>query len=369
MNDPFEPGFFARASRPFRRVAILRASRLGDLICATPALRGIRGAFPAAEISLIALPMFEQVIAGLRSVDRFVPFPGFPGIADQFFEAEKSLRFFEEMQAQRFDIVIQLHGSGVYSNPVALLLGGRQTVGFVREGDPPGRLDAAFSYPVNRHEVLRLLDFMNFLGIEANDRATEFPVRQESRDEAGRLLSGLPRPRVGLHPGAREKTKRWNKAGFAAVANRVADRLGGSAVVIGTEDDRRVLHEMVSGIRGMVCDLSGRTSLALLGGVIGSLDLLITNDSGPAHIAYALGTPSITLFGSTRPEEWAALDAKLHPAIFHPVDCRPCNYVNCPIGTVCLEKITVDEVSIAAERLLRRPGGSGTGGGPRITRI
>ncbi len=362
MNDPFEPGFIARVSRPIRKVGILRASRLGDLICATPALRAIRGAFPEAEISLIALPMFEQLVAGLRSVDRFVPFPGFPGIADQFFEARKCLHFLGEMQAKNFDLVVQMHGSGVYSNPVALMLGARQTVGFVREGDPPGRLEAAFPYPVNRHEVLRLLDFTRFLGIDCDDRTIEFPVSQDCRDEAGRMLSQLPHPLVGLHPGAREKTKRWKAAGFAAVANQVADRLGGSAVIIGTEDDRMILREVVSGIRGVVCDLTGRTSLALLGGVIGSLDLLITNDSGPAHIAYALGTPSITLFGSTRPEEWAALDDKIHPAIFHPVDCRPCSYDECPIGTICLEKITVDEVIVAAERLLSRPGGQGPEG-------
>ncbi len=342
MKDPFVPGFVARASPPIGKIAVLRASRLGDLICATPALRALRAAFPVSEITLIALPIFEELVRSLGSVDRFVPFPGFPGIAEQFFEAGRSLRFFAEMQAERFDLVVQMHGSGVFSNPVALMLGGRQTVGFVRPGDPPGRLDAAFSYPVNRHEVLRLLDFVHFIGIEAGDRATEFPVTADSRAKAEVLLSALPRPLVGLHPGAREETKRWSPDRFAAVADRVAERFGGTVVLIGTEEDRTLLREIAAAIQANVCDLTARTSIGVLGGVIARLDLLLTNDSGPAHIAYALGTPSVTLFGSTRPEEWASLDPELHPALFHPLGCPP------------LEQITVDEVTAAACRLLEK---------------
>ena len=95
-------------------------------------------------------------------LDHFVPFPGFPGTAEQFFDAPRGTNFFADMQAERFDLAIQLHGSGVYSNPFTSMLGARWTVGFVRPDEPAGLLDVALPMPAKGHERDRLLAMSTF---------------------------------------------------------------------------------------------------------------------------------------------------------------------------------------------------------------
>lgn len=128
----FEAGFLARLPEPPRKVAILRASRVGDFLCATPAYRA---ALPASHITLITLPMLRDLAERLPYFDRVVDFPGFPGIAEQLFEPGRFAAFLHAMRAERFDLAIQMQGSGVNSNPFLLLLGAHYTAGFVRSGD------------------------------------------------------------------------------------------------------------------------------------------------------------------------------------------------------------------------------------------
>lgn len=164
MSDPFSPGLLSRLPEPPRKVALVRASRIGDFVCATPAFRALRQALPDAEITLIAMPFVRELVARSPHLDCFVPFPGFPGMAEQFFDARQVSSFFQQMQALQFDLAIQMHGSGVYSNPFTLMLGAQTTAGFVREGDPALRLDAALAMPQREHEVRRVLALTTFLG-------------------------------------------------------------------------------------------------------------------------------------------------------------------------------------------------------------
>ena len=138
-RDPFRPGLLNELARPPEKIVILRASRIGDFINGSPAFRALRGAFPGAKIDLITLPMLEGLAQRLGCFDEIIPFPGYPGLAEQFFDPARALAFFQEMQAEQFDLAIQMQGSGVYSNPFTLMLGARRTAGFVRPGDPAGR--------------------------------------------------------------------------------------------------------------------------------------------------------------------------------------------------------------------------------------
>src|SRR2546429_9284713 len=97
MTNPFLPGLLSRFQQPPRKVVLLRASRIGDFICATPAFRALRAALPNAEISMITLPMLRDLALRSPYLDRFIAFPGFPGIAEQFFDARRTLRFFDLM--------------------------------------------------------------------------------------------------------------------------------------------------------------------------------------------------------------------------------------------------------------------------------
>lgn len=146
------------------RVAVVRALRLGDLLCAVPALRALRAALPLAHVTLIGLPLAREFVRRCPHVDDFEEFPGYPGIADQPVMADRTLAFLRRMQQRRFDLAVQLHGSGVFSNPFTRLLGAHQTVGFTRAGETDLGLDFAIPYPSTGSEVQRLLRLTRALG-------------------------------------------------------------------------------------------------------------------------------------------------------------------------------------------------------------
>lgn len=353
MSDPFAPGLLSRLPEPPRKVAVLRASRIGDFVCATPAFRALRAALPDAEITLITLPMLHALAARLLSVDRVAAFPGFPGLAEQLFDARRTARFLRRMQAKRFDLAVQMQGTGLYSNVFTLMLGARTTAGFVRPGDPPGRLDAALPFPERGHEAERVLALTTFLGAPTLASAPEFPLRTMDHAAAEGLLLGAEPPLIGVHPTARDSTRRWGLERFAAAAMELRHRHGGTIVVLGEADDRATVDAAFRRNGPPFMNLMGRTSLATLGAVIARLALLVTNDTGPAHIAYALGTPTVTVFGGGDAERYAPPLGGPHRVLLHEVPCRPCGYAVCPIHNLCLERVTVEQVLGAAEGWMR----------------
>ena len=340
---------------PIRRIAILRALQIGDLLLAVPALRAIRDRFPRAEITLIGLPWAEDFARRFaRYVDRFVAFPGYPGIAEAPYAPDRAARFFADQRAYGYDLAIQMHGNGAASNGFCVALAARLTAGYYADQQPEG-LAIAASYPDSSHEIARNLDLARMLGATCLTSALEFPLQLKDTAEAARLLrpiAGLPQPWIGLHAGARAPSRRWPAERFAAVAVELARREGATIILTGGPDEVETARA-VAGVMGCeLLNLSGRTSLGGLAAVIRRLDLYITNDTGPSHLAEAVGTPSITLFGPADPHRWAPLDAERHPILHAEVACSPCGFTECPIDHACLRRISSARVVALAERLL-----------------
>ncbi len=342
------------AKRPPRKIAVLRALHLGDLLLAVPALRAMRTGFPSAEITLIGLP-WAQTFARRFShyVDRFVVFPGFPGIIESDVVPERTAKFIGEQRAYAYDLVVQMHGSGRISNRIALALGGAVTAGYYEKTSPQG-LSVGAHYPSDQPEIVRNLGLARLLGCPNRTIKLEFPLSQEDRSEAAALLRQLnpSRPVVALHPGSRSPSRRWPSEYFAMAADAFARRYDAQILLTGGHDEvdaaRRVRDHMVS----EPLDLAGKTSLGGLAAIIERLDLFVSNDTGPAHMADALGTPSVTLFGPADPRRWAPLDRSLHPIVRWPVECSPCPHWECPIDHRCLRLLSPDVVVDVAARLL-----------------
>ncbi len=351
--DPFAPGLLARLPEPPRKVALLRASRIGDFICAIPAFRALRHALPDAEITVITLPILRDIAIRIPYLDRYVAFPGFPGIAEQFFDARTTTRFLQAMQEEHFDLALQMQGSGVYSNPFTLLLGAKATAGFVRPGDPPGLLTAALPYPDQVHEIRCVLSFTSFLGAPEQGVQIEFPLWPQDHAEAAALLANAKPPLIGLHPAARELTRRWPIERFAAVGAALRRKYGGTVVIVGEPEEQATGEMLVQQLGEPYLNLIGKTSLVTLGAVIDRLSVLITNDTGPAHIAYALGAPTVTIFGAGNPATNGPLQEGPFRVLAHPVPCRPCGQEICPIGYACLEGVTVAMALDAADKIIR----------------
>lgn len=342
MHQPDAPGFLQRLPGPLRRVALVRPSRLGDLICATPAIRALRDALPGAEIILITLPLLRDLAVRLPAVDGYAAFPGYPGVAEQLFDARRALRFFGEMQAAGLDLALQMHESGVYSNPFTLMLGARWTAGFVRPGDGPGRLDAALPIPREGHEIDRLLALTAFLGATPRGRHTEFPLWPGDRASAADLLAGAEQPLIGLHPGARNPARLWDPQALAAAGAALRRLYGGTVVILGGPGEED-LGAALAGAAGQPClNLAGRTSLAVLGAVIARLVVLIGNDSGPAHVAYALGTPAVVVSDGGNLERYGP----------------PADGPFRPVTGPSLDRVPLDAVVAAGAEVIRLPASS-----------
>ena len=297
------------------KIALLCPSRIGDFICATPAFRALRNAWPSANITLVGLPFVRELVERSPYLDRFEAFPGYPGIAEQFFAPDRALEFFQRMQAERFDLVIQMHGSGVYSNPVALMMGGARTAGFVRPEDGPGRLDWAVPFPEHLHARSRALALFEAMGVQPCGSHAEFALWPEDHAKAAKFLASIDAPLAGLHIGSREPQKCWPAEKYLEIARRLEDRY--TLVFIGGPEESAESARL-AGALSQAVSFAGSVSLPVMGAIIDRFDFLVSNDSAPAHIGYALRRPTITLFGPTDPTVWGPPEDPMHRAVVAP---------------------------------------------------
>lgn len=346
----------ALAGKP-TRVVIVRALRLGDLLCAVPAFRALRRALPRARITLIGLPLAREFVARCPFIDDYAEFPGYPGIADQPVDPARTLAFLQQMQAAHLDLAIQLHGSGVFSNPFTRLLGARRTVGFVREGETDLGLDVALPYPEHGREVERLLSLTRALGAADVGDDIELTVLPEDtaellRHAELRLLFAQGRPVVALHPGATVATRRWAPERFAAVGDILAARYDAQIVILGNLRERPMCDAVRQRMRAPALNVAGQTSLGAVAALLAQVDLLVANDSGLAHLAAAVGSSAVVIFGAAQAETWAPRERTHYRWLSISVPCRPCALSECPIGYICLDGVSVDAVVAEATEAL-----------------
>jgi ADP-heptose:LPS heptosyltransferase len=302
------------------RIAVVRALQLGDFLTAVPALRALRFAFPESEITMIGLPWLRSIASRFGAyLDRVQDFPGFPGIDEVPYEPERTARFIQAQRRYGYDLALQMHGNGRVSNAFTHALGAPTTVGLTSEPDAAAGLTMTAPYP-DGPEVLRNLRVVELVGAAARGTELEFPLFAEDRREAQELLKPVHRRFViGIHPGARDPARRWEPESFAEVAEALADGLGAAIVLTGTAGEAPTVRDVAGFMGRPALDLAGRSSLGGLAAVVQRLDLLVTNDTGPAHLADALGTASVTIFGPADPRRWASLDQQRHPFVRRPV--------------------------------------------------
>jgi len=339
---------------PVERIAVFRALMLGDLLCAVPALRALRQAFPAARIVLVGLPWARELAARLDAVDEFMEFPGWPGLPETPPLVRAIPAFLAAMQAQRFDLAIQLHGSGPVVNPLVGCFGARQTAGFRIDGawHPPDEAERWAPWPEQGHEVERLLSLVDHLGLPRAGSELEFPLERHDFAALHEVWAGAQRarPYVCVHAGAQLASRRWPVARFAAVADALA-RQGRSIVLTGSAHEAPLAEEVRALMRQPAENLAGRTTLWTLGALVAGAELVVCNDTGISHVAAALGRPSVVVSCGADVSRWAPLDAARHAVLWQPMSCRPCAYAVCPYDHGCATAVDVPSVLAAAQRV------------------
>lgn len=310
-----------------KRVAVLRALQLGDMLCAIPSLRALRRALPEAHITLVGLPWSAELRSRFPNyIDDVLVVPGYPGLPEQPPpDRTAQEQFFSDAARRGFDLAIQLHGSGEITNGLAASLGAPHVAGFVPAGTA-ARSDLFMPYPDTVPEVQRLLALMEFLGAPVDDERLEFPLFASDRT----ALAAIPEfAAVGgvvhacVHAGARARSRRWPPARFAAIADALAAR-GLAVVLTGTADERDVVASVREQTTASFVNLCGRTTLGALAAAVSTARIVVCNDTGVSHLADALRTPSVIIADRREVPRWAPLDSERHRVVAgEPVEAIP----------------------------------------------
>jgi ADP-heptose:LPS heptosyltransferase len=302
------------------KLAVFRGLFLGDLVAATPALRALRRGYPRAEITLVSLPWTTTLAPHLPYVDRLLPYPGAPGLDDAGNEEELE-EFVGRMSAERFDLAVNMHGRGPTSTWLVARFRARRTASFIGEqGSDLPALYVEVPWDAEAHESRKLLLLAQKVGgvptATHGSAEPELRVREEDERRARALLPTDPRksPLALVHPGASVPEKRWPGEAFGRVVKDLA-QLGYTVAVTGSAREKELTQRVSSFSPGSL-DLGGKTDLSTLIALVAEANVMMSNDTGPAHLAYALRTPSVTLFGpSTDANRWGPLDRRRHTVL------------------------------------------------------
>ena len=334
-----------------RRVVVLRALQLGDMLCAVPALRALRAALPQAHITLASLPWARAFVQRFAHyVDDFLEFPGYPGLPEQPVVPERIVEFLAEAQRRRFDFAVQLHGSGSFINECIGLLGAPRSAGFHLPGDYVPDPERFMRWPQHGSEAKRLVALMRFLDLPIASEELEFPITETDRHELTTALAAVPggeslegETYVCVHPGARFASRRWPAARFAAVADGLAER-GARVVLTGSAGEATITATVAAQMRSRPIDLAGRLTLGALGALLSGAALLVSNDTGVSHSAAGVKVRSVVVASGSDVARWAPHDTERHRVLWHHLPCRPCAHVECPIGHPCALGVSVAAV-------------------------
>ena len=337
-----------------KRILVSRTDRIGDVLLSTPAIKTLRKNFPKSYIAVMVRPYARDIVLGNPYLDEVI-------IYDKY-GAQRSLystiRFAWKIRKKRFDLALILHPTN-RAHIVIFLAGIKKRVGFNRKmGFLLTDKIEHKKQEGKKHELEYTLDIIRSLGLEAEDKELFMPIRKDSEMHIEEFLanSGVsPEDRlVALHPGASCPSKIWPKERFARVVDRLADEFKVKVVVVAGLDDVDIGRDLLALLHCPYIDATGKTTVSELASLLRRCHLFISNDSGPVHIASALGRPVVAIFGRSQPglssRRWGPTgkdDIVLHKD----VGCKMCLAHNCQKGFACLKAISVEEVLSAARRL------------------
>ncbi len=357
-----------RLDPPPGKIAVLRVNGLGDLMFSLPALDALRAGYPGAEIVLLARQWHQDLLAGRPGpVDRVVVVPpalpddgGLGGGADDGL----SEALFAAMAAERFDLAVQLHGGGRHSNPFVRRLEARLAIGLQTPDAAP--LDRCVPYVYYQNEILRLLEVVGLVGAGVVGLEPRLAVLDADREEAAAALAPTEQPLAVLHPGATDSRRRWPPERFAAVAGHLIEA-GAQVAVVGTEDEADLARQIVAAAPAVVHHLAGRLSIGGLAGLLERSAVVVANDSGPLHLAAAVGTATVGIYWCGNLINAGPMTRSRHrPAISWRLRCPECGLdctrATCDHRASFVADVRVDDVAADSLELLAAAPGSGPAG-------
>lgn len=349
-----------------RRILIIRMDLIGDVVLSLAAVRALRGAYPHAVIDFLAQPSSAAILAGQPDITNVLTYDAsvWSNPAAIFRRANRAAArtMLQRLRRPRYDLCVSV--SGYWASILARLSSARRRIGYADEAYrgmltdtlPGGR------YVIRRHEIEYVRELARAAG--GRNAALSLPELRVTPPAAAAVAallaeSGLTaaRPLVALHAGARNGlAKRWPSASWAHLARRLVACLGARVVLVGAPGDGEIANEIARVAGDGVVNLTGRTSLPELAALLAHSDVLVSGDSGPLHIACAVGTPVVGLYGPTDPVISGPLGERAI-VLRQPLWCAPCYdasaVADCRFGNpVCMKTLPPEAVLAAAQRLL-----------------
>jgi lipopolysaccharide heptosyltransferase II len=367
-GDP-RPG--AASERPPRRILVVRVDLLGDVVLSLPAVRALKRAYPEARIDLLVLKSTAGILEGQPGIHRVLAYdphiwrqPASYLRPDHWREAARVLW---SIRAARYDLAVSI--SGDMGSILTRLSGARRRFGYSREAYPFFLTDPlpGGRYLTRQHETKYVLALAGAAGgiiAGTEDARPRLVVTSAARERIdallgeGRAVLGRKGPMVTLHGGARNgQAKRWPTSHFARLAERLVEEFDALVVLTGAGGEATLARAIEEQCRHQLLNLCGQTSLPELAALLAASDLVVSGDSGPMHVACAVGTPVISLHGPTDPALSGPTPTADAIVLRRELWCSPCYDASataeCPFGNpVCMKALDVDLVLGAARHRL-----------------
>ncbi len=358
-----------------RRILIIKLCCIGDILFTTPVLRALKANLPELRLGYMVTAWCRELVDADERVEEVIEFNAYERIG-WVEKARRAWRVIRQIRRGRYDAVLVLHRSPL-AGLLALAGGVPIRIGFDWQGEGAA-LTHRIPFRVDAHEIDRNLDCLGPLkialqGIQpelippavAQTEAEAFLKQRGHADYSGPLIAVFPAG--GVNPGTTMTTKRWPLNGYRELCTQLVARYGASILLVGNREDAAAGDQLVTDAawRQAVIRSEGKTSLLTLAALLQKCALFIGGDSGPLHIADAVGIPTVSMFGPTDPKLLAPRGER-HRVLYKSMDCSPCyNPVSvrqsdvtvCRLGTLaCMKEITAAEVLAAARELLEQKG-------------
>jgi heptosyltransferase II len=336
--------------RPVKRIVVKGTNWIGDVFLSLPAVYALRRIYPDAIIDIVLKKPLGGLLSGVSAIDSIIEYDDTPS---------GEMALVRRLRKSHYDLGV-IFPRSLHAALLFFLGGVSRRVGYAADGRSLLLTDR-----VDRSKAIRKIHqsnyYRNLVAVLGDPGPVVIPriepTAPDSRwaDDFLHNRGYKDGPLIGINPGAAYgDAKRWFPERFAAAADRLVKRYGGSIVIFGGPNDKAVQDEVAARMEIPAILAAGETNVGTLVALISRCSVFITNDSGPMHIAAALGVPIAAVFGSTNPVTTGPMgDAVI---IRHEIDCSNCLERRCPKDHRCMESVTVDEVANAATGILKRTG-------------
>ena len=349
-------------STEFKRILVIKLIAIGDLVVTLPTLRAIKKRFPENHLAILVTPRVKEVVEGCPCLDEIIYYD----ILGEDRGIKGLFKIIRQIRERKFDLIIELEQYYRITTLISYFAGIKNRVGFDLPGQGRrGLYTHRVPYLIDKHEVEAFLEAANRVGADTSDKElVEIWVSDADKEYVTGLLTkaGITGKDflVGIHPstGARDiKCRQWALRKFAELADWLTKKYKAKVVFTGSNSEEALVREIVDLMSTKPIVAAGRTTLKQLAEIARRCQLFIALDTGPLHIAAAMKTKVIGLYGPNTPLKWGPY-GKGHIAVYKALDCSPCikqyrgQFSNCT-NPICMEDITVEDVQAAVLQMLK----------------